>query len=54
VLFAWLLLGQTPTLLQGIGGLIVLAGIALVKADERDDSAAPATEPERELLPSTP
>lgn len=32
-LFAWLLLGQRPTLLQAAGGLIVLAGIALVRAD---------------------
>jgi drug/metabolite transporter (DMT)-like permease len=55
VLFAWLLLGQTPTLLQGVGGLIVLAGIALVKADERAEPAAviaaPA-EPEPELEPA--
>ncbi|MGH8963344.1 MAG: EamA family transporter [Jatrophihabitantaceae bacterium] len=33
-LWAWLLIGQRPTLLQGIGGLVVLAGIALVRADE--------------------
>jgi drug/metabolite transporter (DMT)-like permease len=36
VLFAWLLLGQRPTLVQGIGGVVVLAGITLIKADERD------------------
>lgn len=35
VVFAWLLLGERPTLLQGIGGLVVLAGITLIKADER-------------------
>jgi drug/metabolite transporter (DMT)-like permease len=41
VLFAWVLLGQRPTLLQGVGGLIVLAGITLIKADERDEPDAP-------------
>jgi drug/metabolite transporter (DMT)-like permease len=39
VLFAWVLLGQRPTLLQGIGGLVVLAGITLIKADEHDEPA---------------
>jgi drug/metabolite transporter (DMT)-like permease len=34
VLFAWLLLGQRPSVLQGVGGVVVLAGIALVRADE--------------------
>jgi drug/metabolite transporter (DMT)-like permease len=34
VIFAWLLLGQRPSLLQGVGGIVVLAGIALVRADE--------------------
>jgi drug/metabolite transporter (DMT)-like permease len=33
-LFAWLLLSQRPTLLQGIGGAVVLVGITLVRADE--------------------
>jgi drug/metabolite transporter (DMT)-like permease len=41
VLFAWLLLGQQPSLLQGIGGVVVLAGIALVRADEREPAAEP-------------
>lgn len=51
VLFAWALLGQRPTVLQGIGGLVVLAGISLVKADERDEPPAivPDAEPELEL-----
>ena len=39
VLFAWLLLGQVPTAAQALGGLVVLAGIALVQADR---SAGPA------------
>jgi drug/metabolite transporter (DMT)-like permease len=40
-LFAWLLLAQRPTLLQGIGGVVVLAGIALVRAAEREPAAEP-------------
>jgi drug/metabolite transporter (DMT)-like permease len=47
VLFAWLLLGQRPDLLQGIGGVVVLTGIALVRADDRD----PVAESEPELEP---
>jgi drug/metabolite transporter (DMT)-like permease len=40
VLFAWLLLGQRPGLLQAVGGLVVLAGIALVRADETAEPVA--------------
>jgi drug/metabolite transporter (DMT)-like permease len=47
VIFAWLLLGQRPSLLQGVGGVVVLAGIALVRADEPEH----AVEPEAELEP---
>lgn len=45
VLIAWLLLGQAPGALQLVGGLVVLAGITLVRAG---DSAvtAPALDPE--------
>ncbi len=39
VLFAWLLLGQRPSLLQGIGGVVVLAGIALVRGDDGEPLA---------------
>jgi len=35
VLIAWAALGQVPGTLQLIGGVVVLAGIALVRADER-------------------
>jgi drug/metabolite transporter (DMT)-like permease len=42
-LFAWLLLGQRPTALQAVGGLVVIAGITLVRADEK--SPTPAAEP---------
>jgi drug/metabolite transporter (DMT)-like permease len=49
VLFAWALLGQQPTMLQALGGVVVVGGIALIKADERDtESAVVAAEPEFE------
>jgi drug/metabolite transporter (DMT)-like permease len=41
VIFAWLLLGQRPSLLQGVGGVVVLAGIALVRADEPEAAHEP-------------
>jgi drug/metabolite transporter (DMT)-like permease len=34
ILFAWLLLGQLPTVLQFIGGAFILAGVTLVRLDE--------------------
>lgn len=34
VLFAWLLLGQAPKPVQLVGGLLMVAGIALVRLDE--------------------
>lgn len=46
VLFAWLVLGQRPTGLQAIGGVVVLVGIALVRAAEREPAAEPETEPQ--------
>jgi drug/metabolite transporter (DMT)-like permease len=36
VLFAWLSLGQLPTTLQVVGGILILGGVALVRADEID------------------
>jgi drug/metabolite transporter (DMT)-like permease len=36
-LWAWLLLDQAPTALQAVGGVIVLVGIALVRAGSRID-----------------
>jgi drug/metabolite transporter (DMT)-like permease len=35
-LTAWAVLGQRPTALQAVGGVIVLVGIALVRADEAE------------------
>jgi drug/metabolite transporter (DMT)-like permease len=40
VLFAWLLLGQTPGPLQLAGGVLVVAGIALVRLDKGSEIAA--------------
>ena len=41
VLFAWLMLGQGVDLVQGIGGVFVLGGIALVRLDEMRVSIRP-------------
>ncbi|HEY2044628.1 MAG TPA: DMT family transporter [Jatrophihabitans sp.] len=47
VLFAWLLLGELPTILQLVGGVLIVAGIALVRIDElRPPAAAPSTDVE--------
>ena len=46
VLFAWLLLGQLPLPVQLAGGVLVLAGVVVVKAGERavlDDDATVTT-----------
>jgi len=40
VLFAWLFLGQLPTVMQLLGGLLIIAGVALVRIDELRDPAA--------------
>lgn len=50
VLLAWALLGQRPTVLQAVGGVVVLVGIALVKADEREEPTV--VEPEPDLVAS--
>jgi drug/metabolite transporter (DMT)-like permease len=47
VLFAWLLLGELPTLVQAAGGVLIVAGIVLVRLD-----GLRATAPERELVPA--
>jgi drug/metabolite transporter (DMT)-like permease len=50
VLFAWVLLGQTPAPSQFLGGASILAGIALVRAGEL---AAPEIRPSRPAPPET-
>ena len=49
ILFAWLLLGQLPTIMQLFGGAAILAGVTLVRIDELKEPAAPAP-----LLPDAP
>jgi drug/metabolite transporter (DMT)-like permease len=44
ILIAWLVLGELPTIIQLAGGLLILAGVALVRADERRPVAVPATQ----------
>lgn len=46
VLFAWLLLAQLPTGIQLVGGLLIVAGVALVRIDEMRPAtvAAPASD----------
>jgi drug/metabolite transporter (DMT)-like permease len=45
VLFAWLLLGQTPRPVQLVGGLLVVAGIALVRLGEQAEETVAAPGP---------
>jgi drug/metabolite transporter (DMT)-like permease len=45
VLFAWLLLGELPTVVQLIGGAFIVLGVALVRIDElRSPAAEPLTD----------
>jgi drug/metabolite transporter (DMT)-like permease len=49
--FAWLFVGQVPTVLQAIGGVVVIAGVTLVRLGElRTGRAAPV--PAREPVPA--
>lgn len=41
VLFAWLLLGQLPLVIQLLGGLLIVAGVVLVRLGELRPRAAP-------------
>ena len=41
VLFAWLFLGQLPTGMQLVGGVLIVAGVALVRVDELRAPADP-------------
>jgi drug/metabolite transporter (DMT)-like permease len=49
VLFAWLLLGQLPARIQLVGGVLIVAGIALVRLDEL---RAPAPQPDTDARDS--
>ena len=48
VLFAWLLLGQVPTPLQAAGGVLVVAGVVLVRLDELRSTVAVAQQSARQ------
>jgi len=50
VVFAWLLLGQVLTPVQLAGGLLVLAGIALVRLDEPRAPQPPVTTPHEDVV----
>jgi len=45
VAWAWLLLGQLPTATQGIGGVLIIGGIVLVRLDEPAPEPASAADP---------
>ncbi|MFB9733040.1 EamA family transporter [Ornithinimicrobium kibberense] len=45
VLWAWVLLAELPAAVQLLGGLLILAGVVLVKLDERPDDREGAHEP---------
>ena len=55
VLFAWLLLGQAMTMTQALGGVVVLAGLALARQGDRSEKVAAASWPDggvvQELTP---
>ncbi|WP_109471179.1 EamA family transporter [Ornithinimicrobium cavernae] len=46
--WAWVLLGQMPAAIQLLGGLLILAGVVLVKADQRPGDLVP-DEPQPQL-----
>ena len=46
VVFAWALLGQRPTWLEAFGGVLIIAGVALVRVEELRRPDAPASAPE--------
>jgi drug/metabolite transporter (DMT)-like permease len=54
VLIAWVLLGQAPVLTQIVGGIVVLVGIALVRADElRGPTVAGPASPSADRVATT-
>lgn len=46
VLAAWLLVGEAITATQAVGGLVVLAGLALARAGDRSEAVTEATWPD--------
>jgi len=45
VLFAWLLLGEVPTLVQALGGALIVAGVVLVKLEKEKPGSLVEPEP---------
>jgi drug/metabolite transporter (DMT)-like permease len=52
VLFAWVLLGQLPTAAQGIGAVLIITGIVLVRLDESSEVPEQAIEPAESHAPA--
>lgn len=54
--YAWVLLDERISLLQGLGGALILGGIVLVRSERTDDEPAPAQagRPSEERLPVEP
>jgi drug/metabolite transporter (DMT)-like permease len=52
VTFAWLLLGQVPEAVQIVGGVLVVAGIALVRIDELRADEPDVAEPIKQSEPA--
>jgi drug/metabolite transporter (DMT)-like permease len=52
VLFAWLLLGELPTPIQLVGGVLIVAGVALVRVDELSAPAVTILAAEPDPLPA--
>lgn len=51
-LYAWLLLGENLTVLQLLGGVLILVGIAFVRSERTAAALEPGIEPEHESLPA--
>lgn len=45
LLFAWLLLGELPRVVQFLGGVLIVVGVVVVKLGERDTAAVSVTDP---------
>ncbi|WP_407938081.1 EamA family transporter [Nakamurella panacisegetis] len=56
VLFAWLLVDQLPTVIQLLGGLLIVGGVAVIRVDElrRSESFPQLTDEPSPLGPSLP
>ncbi|MDI5943800.1 EamA family transporter, partial [Micromonospora sp. DH15] len=52
VLIAWLVLGELPTVVQLLGGALIVAGVALVRIDELREARALGRSPARPAEPA--